>query len=296
MKIIILGAGAIGSLFGAKLSKLNEVVLVARKEHADAINKDGLSIIGLEKGIYKVKATAKIKKVEENTLVLLTTKVQDSEKAINGIKNLIRNDTLIICLQNGLYSENIVKRIIGNKCLVLRAITNFGAIFLKPGFVDYKGHSFTSIEKSPKSRKIADNFTKCGLNAYVSKDIRYDMWKKLVFNCVLNPVTAILKIENMGICDERLYPLKKIIIDECLKAAEKDGVKFNLDFLKILNEEFKMSRNISSMQQDLIKGKKTEIDFLNGAVAWLGRKYGIECPVNEALACIIKSAENQTKI
>ena len=296
MKIIVLGAGAIGSLYGAKLSKLNEVVLVARKEHADAINNDGLSIIGLEKGIYHVKATAKIKKIEENTLILLTTKVQDSEKTINGIKNLIRNDTLIICLQNGLYSENIVKRIIGNKCLVLRAITNFGAIFLKPGFVDYKGHSFTSIEKSPKSRKIADNFTKCGLNAYVSKDIKYDMWKKLVFNCVLNPVTAILKIENMGICDERLYPLKKIIIDECLKAAEKDGVKFNLDFLKILNEEFKMSRNISSMQQDLIKGKKTEIDFLNGAVAWLGRKYGIECPVNEALACIIKSAENQTKI
>lgn len=293
MKIIILGAGAIGSLFGAKLSRLNDVILVARKKHADAINKNGLKVIGLENQKYSVKAATKIEKIDKNTLILLTTKVNDSENAINPIKNLIRKDTIILCLQNGLYSENIVKKIVKNKCLVVRAITNFGAIFLKPGIVDYKSYSFTSIEKSPKSRGIADNFAKCGLNGYASSNIKYDMWKKLVFNCVLNPLTAILKIENRGICDESLNPLKKLIIGECVKVAEKDGIKFEIDFLKVLNEEFKASQNISSMQQDLIKGKKTEIDFLNGAVAELGEKHKVECPVNKALTAIIK---HQTKI
>src|SRR3989338_3527239 len=293
MKIIILGAGAIGSLYGAKLSKLNDVTLIARKEHADEINKKGLKIIGLENSVYKLKAAAKISRIEKNTLIVLTTKVQDSEKAVKSIKGLIRSDTIILCLQNGLYSENIVKKIVGNKCLVLRAVTNFGAIFLKPGVVDYKSYSYTSIEKSPKSREIADNFAQCGLNGHVSENIKHDMWKKLVFNCVLNPVTAILRIENRGICDERLNPLKKLIIDECVKVAEKEGIGFDIDFLKILNEEFKSSRNISSMQQDLLKRKKTEIDYLNGAVVGLCRRYKVGCPVNEALVMAVKLLESK---
>ncbi len=293
MNIIVLGAGAIGSLYGAKLSEFNNVTLVAKKKHADKINKDGLKVIGLEGSVYKIKAATKINKIEKDTLVVLTTKVQDSEKAIKGIKNLIRNDTTILCLQNGLYSENIAKKIIGRKCPVLRAITNFGAIFLKPGVVDYKNYSYTSVEKSPKSNEIAENFTRCGLNAYVSANIKADMWKKVVFNCVLNPLTAILRIENKGIADEKLNPLKKLIIDECVNAAKKDAITFNLDFVKTINEEFKNSRNISSMQQDLLKGKHTEIDYLNGAVAKLGKKFGIKCPVNEALASIIKDIGNK---
>ena len=90
--------------------------------------------------------------------------------------------------------------------------------------------------------------------------------------------------------------MKKLIIEECVKVSEKDGIKFELDFLSILNKEFNSSRNISSMQQDMIKVRKTEIDYLNVAVADLGKKYGIKCPVNEALAGIIKDIESQTKI
>ena len=294
MKIIVLGAGAIGSLYGAKLSKLNDVTLIARKEHADRISKQGLRITGLENDTYKLKAAAKIGKIEDNTLVLLTTKVYDSKNAVNSIKNLIKKDTIILCLQNGLYSENIVKKIVKNKCLVLRAVTNFGAAFLQAGVVKYNSCSYTAIEKSLKSDELACNFKECGLNGYVSDNIKADMWKKLILNCVLNPVTAILRIENNGIADERLNPLKELIADECLKVAKKDGVKFHIDFIKTINREFKNSVNISSMQQDLIKGKHTEIDYLNGGVAALGRKYGIKCPVNEALAEIIRGMEKKS--
>ena len=87
MKIIVLGAGAIGSFYGAKLSKLNDVTLVARAEHVNKINQHGLKISGLEKKTYRLKAVASIKKIDENVIVLLTTKVYDSENAIKSIKD-----------------------------------------------------------------------------------------------------------------------------------------------------------------------------------------------------------------
>ncbi|MBI2658162.1 2-dehydropantoate 2-reductase [Candidatus Woesearchaeota archaeon] len=293
MRIIVLGAGAIGSLYGAKLSKLNDVTLIGRKGHVDKIRKNGLKITGIENETYKLRAAARISKIGENTLILLATKVNSSEKAISGIRNLLRKDTTILCLQNGLYGENIVKKIVKNRCLVLRAVTNFGAAFLEPGIVKYNSRSYTAIEKSPVSAEIAENFRNCGLNGYVSENIRQDMWKKLILNCVLNPVSAILKVENRYIADERLNPLKGMIAEECAAVAKKDGISFDVDFVKEINEAIKDSRNISSMQQDIIKGKKTEIDYLNGAVAELGKKYGIGCPANEALAMIIKDMENK---
>ena len=107
MKIIILGSGAIGSLYGAKLSKINDVILIGRQEHVDKINKDGLKITGEEDNIYKIKATTKIDEIDNNTLVILTSKVISSKKAIEPIKSLIKKDTIILCLQNGLNSEDI---------------------------------------------------------------------------------------------------------------------------------------------------------------------------------------------
>ncbi len=291
MKIIILGAGAIGSLYCAKLSMLNDVTLIGRKEHVDKINKNGLKIVGLENKTYKLKAATKIKKIEDKILVILTTKVYDSKEAINSIKSLIKKNTIILCLQNGLYCEKITKKVVGKKYLVLRAITDYGAIFLKQGVIHYSNYGCTIIEKNQKSKELADNFNECGLNCYISKNIKEDMWKKVIFNCVLNPITAILRIENKGIADEKLNPLKKLIANECLKVAKKDGISFNFDFVKKIDESIKNSRNISSMQQDLIKGNKTEIDYLNGAVVELGKKYGIKCAVNEALAQIIKQLE-----
>ena len=291
MKIIILGAGAIGSLYGAKLSEINEVTLIARKEHARAINQEGLRITGIEKGTYRLKAKEKIYDIEENTLVLLATKVYDSKQAILDIKSLIRKDTIILCMQNGLYSEEIVKEIVGKKCKVLRAVTNFGAAFLEPGCIQYNSYSYTAIEKSPCSEEIAGIFTECGLNGYVAENIKEDMWKKLILNCVLNPITSILKIENRGIADGKLMTLKKLIVLECLEVARRDGVFLEGNFVKEIDDAIKNSSNISSMQQDLLKGKRTEIEYLNGAVAKLGKKYGIECNVNIALAMIIKEME-----
>ncbi|MBU90136.1 hypothetical protein CMO94_01235 [Candidatus Woesearchaeota archaeon] len=294
MKIIVLGAGAVGSLYGAKLSKLNEVTLVGRQEHADKVNQDGLKVTGKENTAYRLKAAVAIEKIEDNTLILLTTKVYDNKKAIEPIIKLMKKNTVILCLQNGLNSEDIVKEIVKDKCLVLRGITAVGATFLESGIIQFNNLGYNAIEKSPVSKDLAENFSKCGLKANVSENLKEDIWKKLIVNCVLNPVSAILRVDNNRISDENLNPLKKLIVDECLKVAEKDGVKFDFDFVKKINEGIKGSKNLSSMYQDIIKGKHTEIDYLNGAVVELGKKYGIKCPVNKGLVMIVKGMEKTT--
>ena len=293
MKIIILGAGAIGSLYGAKLSKINDITLVSRQEHVDKINKEGLKITGEENKVYKLKAKTSINKIEDNTLIILTSKVTGSQKAIKPILNLIKKDTIILCLQNGLRSEDIVREIIGDKCLVLRAITAVGATFLESGEVQFNNLSYTKIEKSSVSQKLVDNFNECGLKANVSKNLKEDIWKKLIINCVLNPTSAILRIDNGTTADEKLNPLKTAILNECLKVADKEGVDVGIDSIETINKAIKGSKNLSSMHQDLLKGKKTEIDYLNGAVVELGKKYGIKCPVNEGLIMIIKGMEKK---
>lgn len=297
MDIIVLGAGAVGSFYGAKLSKLNNVLLVGNKKHIEKIRKGGLKITGLENSTYNLKAATDIRHIGSGALILLATKAYDSKKAVSGIRSLLKKDNVILCLQNGLYSENIARKAAGKKCRVLRAITNFGVTFLEPGVVGYNTCSYTAIEKSPISGEVAENFTKCGLNCRVSSDIKAEMWEKVVFNCVINPLTAILGVKNMEIADERLNPLKKLVADECARIAEKDGVAFKMDFVRKINEAVRDSGNTSSMLQDIIKGKCTEIDYLNGAVVKLGKKFGIKCPVNEGLVSIIKGiTEAGTKL
>ena len=291
MQIVVLGAGAIGSVYGAKLSTAHDVVLVARAEHADEINAHGLRVTGAEERTYRVRAVTALEALAADALVVLTTKVADSAAAVTSIADLVSGETTILCVQNGLYSEDVAKTAVAGRCVVLRAITHFGAIYRTPGVVELKVSASTRIEQSPRSAAIADAFTRCGLKGEVTDRIKDEMWQKVVVNCVINPINAMTRTEVGAIADERLRPLKQLIVDECRRAAAKDGVDLAADFVDHIDRLYAPSRNLSSMQQDLLKGRRTEIDFLNGAVVRLGARFGIECPVNQALTMIIKAME-----
>ncbi len=280
-------------MYGAFLSTAYDVTLVTREAHAAAINASGLRVSGAEDRTYAVRAVPGLRSLAPETLVLLTTKVSGNEEAARSLAPLVRADTIILCVQNGLYGEDVVKALVGERCRVLRAITHFGAIFRTPGAVELKVRSYTSIENSPVSGDIADAFTRCGLDGRVTDRIKNEMWRKLVVNCVINPINAITRTEVGAIADERLDPLKRLIVDECVGVARRDGVELEGDLVSAINEGYRLSKNLSSMQQDLLNGRRTEIEFLNGAVARLGAKYGIACPVNQALTEIIKAMETE---
>jgi 2-dehydropantoate 2-reductase len=292
--VIVLGAGAIGSVYAAKLSARHPVTVVARRDHVEAIRSGGLRLIGLETLTSHVNAVTQVDAIEPNTVVLLTTKVNASEAALAPIADLVRDDTVIVCVQNGLDSEGIARRAVGGRCLVLRAITQFGAIFQSPGVINFTASGHTLLEDGPRSAAIAAMLTAAGLDGSVSADIKVEIWRKLIFNCVINPITAITGTEVGGIADTRLDPLKRLVIEECVAVARSEGVEFRIDFLSTITEVFSASRTIASMRQDLMRGRPTEIDHMNGAVAALGRRAGIDCPVNAALAAIVKAMDRCT--
>jgi 2-dehydropantoate 2-reductase len=292
--VIVLGAGAIGSVYAAKLSSRHHVTVVARREHVDAIQSAGLRLIGRETITARVEAVTGVTAIAPGTIVLLTTKVNASEAALTPIADLVRDDTVIVCVQNGLDSEGIARRAVRDRCHVLRAITQFGAIFQEPGIVNYTSAGYTLLEDGPRSAAIAAMLTASGLDGRIRPDIKTEIWRKLVYNCVINPITAIIGADVGGIADPRLDPLKRLVIDECLAVARTEGVAFDVDFLAAITALFSASRTIASMRQDLMRGRPTEIDHMNGAVAELGRRRGIACPVNAALAAIIRAMERCT--
>src|SRR6266404_1692221 len=128
MQIVVLGAGAIGSLYGAKLAGGNEVTLLGRSDHVAAIEQHGLRIEGLETLTVQVHATTCVDKLKPDTLILLTTKVPATVAALQPIAPLIRDDTTIVALQNGLNGDEIARAAINDCGVVLRGITKFGAI------------------------------------------------------------------------------------------------------------------------------------------------------------------------
>src|SRR3984893_6394510 len=275
MEIIVLGAGAIGSLYGAKLAADNDVTLIGRAEHVAAINAHGLRIEGIESQVVRVRAATALDHLGPEALIVLTTKGPDSAAALRPIAPLVRDDTTIICLQNGIGSERIARAALGDRGIVLRGITQFGAIFKSAGVIQFMAPGYTLIERHERSARLAGILSGAGLDCRVSPDIGTDVWHKLVVNCVVNPITAILGCEVGGIANPQLEPLKELVIAECVAVAASQGVVLEETFLEEVTDFFRPSHKLASMLQDLHRGRPTEIDYLNGAVATLGARYNV---------------------
>jgi 2-dehydropantoate 2-reductase len=291
MDIIVLGAGAIGSVYGAKLSAQHAVTLVGRAPHVEAIRQHGLILEGLEPGTHRLAAATRVEAVPPEALILLTSKVNDTETVVAPIVPLLTPGVTILCVQNGLYSEALVRGLVGGRATVLRAITQFGAVLVKPGVVEYTVAGYTLIEAHARAAATAAVLTGCGLEGRVTPHMKREMWRKAIFNCAINPVTALTGCDVAGITDPRLLAVKQAVVGECLSVARLDGVVFEEDFLRLIDEVFASSHSVSSMRQDLLKGRRTEIDYMNGAVAALGARHGVDCPANRVLTALIKSME-----
>jgi 2-dehydropantoate 2-reductase len=288
----VLGAGAIGSIYGALLSEATDVLLVGNKAHVEAINAKGLTLFDGTKKVFFPAATTKIRSMPEKALVLLTTKAYDSAEAIEKIRKLLKKDTVILVLQNGIGNEEIVKQVVANKSTVLRGVTTMAAELLKPGSVRFWSGE-TIIESHSDSRTIVDIFNRCGLKSRLSDNIINEVWNKLIVNCVVNPLTALLHVRNCTILGESLRDVRHGIIRECIQVAEAEGMVFPQSLDRRVDKQLTHYSNFSSMYQDLAKGNQTEIGFLNGKIVELGKKHAIQTPINETLVSCIKFLEGE---
>jgi len=293
--IFILGAGGIGSIYGAFLSKKNDVTLIGHKAHVDAVNSKGLSISGDVNEDFRLKSDTEIYEIPEKTLIILTTKAYDSAEAMRKISDLLKEDTVILILQNGLENEEPVKSIVGNHTVILRGITAVAAEFFEPGIIRF-WNGETIIEQNASGEKIASIFNACGLKTTLTNNITKEIWNKVVVNCVVNPLTALFQVRNYEIASDSLKPTRRQIVEECAKVGNAEGIGFGANLAENIDSEILNYTNFSSMYQDIIKGKRTEIDFLNGKIVDLGRKNHVPTPVNETLVNFVRFMEEKNEL
>lgn len=293
--IIVLGAGVIGSCYGALLSAGNKVIMVDNNAIIDKINNKGITIIMNNEKKFNPVAQTDLNEIMPNTLILLTTKAHQTETAIQKVKNLLLDDTVILILQNGLGNEHIVKKATGDKVEVIRGIVNSGAWEIQPGRYNLILHE-TVLEPTSTSSSITQIFNESNLPTKTSQSFISELWQKLILNCVVNPLTAILRVRNNQIGVLVLKSLCHQIIEECMQVGNAEGVILNDNFSKTLEIAIQSYTNFSSMYQDVVNGKKTEIDFLNGRIVELGKKHNIPTPCNDALYAIIKFMEPKNDI
>ena len=292
-KITVLGAGAIGSYYGSALSRKADVLLVGRQAHVDAINAHGLEVSGAVEGTFYMETSTELDDIPRGALIVLTTKAYDIKRAIGGINGLLKPGVEILVLQNGLGNEQLVRSLVGRDVEVVRGLASTGVEFLEPGKIGVKLVGETVLPDTGTGRRIGRLLDSCGLEVRLSDRMAVEIWRKLTMNCVINPLTALLRVPNNEIAIERLRGVRVGIVDECVSVAEREGVALDGDLEAEIARAAASYSNISSMLQDVTKGRRTEIDFLNGRISELGREHSIPTPYNDVLTALIKFIEGK---
>lgn len=300
MKIVIVGAGAMGSLFGGKLSSVADVWLLDFwQEHVKAMQEKGLHIVETEgEKIIKVKVTNDPADVPKDIdLAIIFVKSHQTRMATKIASHFINVNSIVLTLQNGLGNLQIISSIVG-KNRALQGVTSHGATLLGPGRVFHAGKGPTHLairkEISEKVKNIADFFHRAGFEVEISSNLDSLIWGKLIINAGINALTAILRVPNGQLLE--IEPAKKLmvqVVKETAKVTDEKGVILPYDDIQAKIEEVcrKTASNYSSMLQDILRCSKTEIDVINGAIVKEGKKLGIPTPLNYALFSIVKAIE-----
>ena len=298
MKICVMGAGSIGGYFGAKLAKSShDVSFIARGEHLKAMKEKGLKINSEvhEDFQISVNATDDPKEVGPVDLVLFTVKAYDTEEAGKDIEPLIKEDTTILSLQNGVDNEKILANMYGED-KVVGGVAYILAMIEEPGVISHRSIGRIEIGEldgkvTDRTNKIKEIFEDADILCDISTNIEKVLWRKLAFNCALNAMTALTNSPMDKIIETEE---SRIIFENAIREAVKVGIATGVDMGEddIVDDLMSVAQNAGSMESsmldDLRKGKRLEIDPLNGKIVELGKKFEINTPVNKTLYGCLK--------
>jgi 2-dehydropantoate 2-reductase len=302
-RFLVVGAGALGSLFGGKLSAAGRSVVFLQRcaEKARIIDENGLRLL-TEGGEQTLRIPAYTKKDLPRNLafdfVLIMTKAYDTETAIEDARPWFGEGTLALTLQNGIGPVEIISSAIGEN-RVLAGTTSEGALLHEMGLVEHTGKGETVLApvsevNRPAAERIASVLNGAGFRTKDGDDVRSILWGKTLINAVINPITALTGLRNGEIVQfdwaERLV---ERITRECAGIVEAMGVTLPYDdpLAKVYEVAENTARNRSSMLQDVEKGRKTEAEYISGAFVREARNLGIEAPFNDVLLELLLSRE-----
>lgn len=308
MKIAVVGPGATGCLLAALLARLfaseknsrdTVWLLDKHKDRAEKISQQGILLQGLQ-GEYRVKiqASASTQEIGITDLVVITVKSYHTQQAILHAKPLVGKDTAVLTLQNGIGNIETIQEAVGQD-KVIGGVTNLGATLVDVGQVIYAGKGETAIGRMDGKipailRSIREIFNRAGLETRISRDIKGALWSKLIINAGINALTAITGLKNGRLIEtEETRRILRLAVTEAIRVAKRKKIKLLYDdpLAKVEAVCVATSENISSMLQDVMKNKVTEIDYINGVIVRQGQELGIPVAVNAVLTDLVKTIE-----
>jgi len=299
--IAIVGAGAVGSYFGGLLARAgHDVTLIARKEHVSAIKESGLYMEcqSFQEHVT-VKASTEYEATRDADLILFCVKSPDTESVAQDIKPFLCEDTIILSLQNGVDNCERIKTALSNP--VYPAVVYVAAGMAGPGHLKHFGRGELVIGDLAgrdvcldQLNSIQDCLNRGNVPCSISKNIKHDMWLKFLVNCSYNAISGIGQIEYGQMVQlEQVNDLIEQITKEFLTVAEKEGIGISHEQAILANQQIAktMAKQKSSTAQDLMKFKKTEIDYLNGYIVQRGLAHQISTPANQSVYALVKMLE-----
>lgn len=304
MKILFAGAGAMGARFGALLHRSgNEIVFAdSWQEHRDVINNDGLKMIidGVDEGHVMIPALSPQAVEGSFDLVFVFTKAMYLDAMMQDIKHVLTPDTRVICLLNGLGNVEVIERYVPKENIFL-GVTVWTSGLGGPGIVDAVGTGSIELQQvhqtdSTFNAHLLETLNQAGLNVVYSDDVKQSIWNKVALNAVLNTYCTLI---DCNIAEYGSYPdnriLTELVVDEVIAVATAEGIALDKEHLVAKIEDIfdplKGGNHYPSLYQDMAAGRKTEIDYLNGAIARIGNKHGIETPVCQVITHMIHAKE-----
>ena len=300
-RIAVMGAGAVGSYFGGMLARAGApVTLIGRRATVDAISRDGLFFDGVNfQEHIKVAASTEVSAAREAALVLFCVKTLDTEEAARSLAPHLSSGATVLSLQNGV--DNVERIRAGGGFDAFPAVVYVAAAMPAPGHMKHSGRGDLVVgtfpsqqQRAAELRRAAEVFVRAGVPCRVSESIEGELWVKLIFNSAGNAVSALAR-SNYGTAARN--PLVREVIravcTEGLAVARAAGIK--LPDMQLAEEGLKLAEKMgpatSSTAQDIARGRRTEIDSLNGYLVRRGRELGVPTPVNQTLHALVKHLE-----
>jgi 2-dehydropantoate 2-reductase len=305
MNISVIGAGSIGSLFAGRVAFSGfDVDVVGRKDHVKSIQEKGLTILEDKSRIIShfPADTVFDPLRQKSDALFVTTKAYDNQVVARTLSNKISKETPIFIIQNGMGNEEVFKESLPDNP-IYRAVTTEAAELLQPAVVKHVAFGKTSFgivsgEGNGFSRQVETILSSSGFDIKETQNIQRKMWYKLLANAAICPLGTILHAKNGEILKKPSFVrIFEAILEEGITLASQllpdEDFSNSPDFIKEVIT--KTQDNKCSMLQDVERGRRTEIDYINGFIAKESQAIGLKAPVNSAITNIVNSLTQYTK-
>lgn len=293
LRFAVIGAGAVGCYFGGILARAgHHVTLIGRPHHVSAIQQQGLLLTTqtFEEHI-KLHASTELTAIHDADVILFCVKSTDTIATATQAKPYLSDHAVILSLQNGVENAELIRSVLPHQ--VIPAVVYVATEMVGDGHVKHNGRGELVIGSSSDSELIASVLSAAAIPTQVSENVIGALWAKLIVNCAYNALSAITQLPYGQLVQQEGVPrMMEELVVECLAVASAAGVVVLGDSRANVKQiAITMAEQTSSTAQDLARGKRSEIDFLNGYVDRQGQLHQVSTPVNHALTSLVKMLE-----